>query len=221
MTLIVTRRIIGLALLIASTLMAACGPHSSNPSTESLTIYQDAPALKPLDLGAPGNSPGDAYYFSAALHSSPGGPVTGEVFGSKTLIKVAAEANPNSEKRATLLVFTFGGGPDQIIAFGAGDYPPTEAEFNAGQPVVRDFGRNRQIHGRAWPIDQYAKYERFIYPGVYACEVSGGAVPMSNSCLPGKVRLVGATAHENKAGIESNWLSVDRAVGQVIDSNPS
>ena len=104
--------------------MAACGPHSTNPSTETLTVYEDAPALKPLDLGSPGNSPGDAYYFSAALHSSPGGPMTGEVFGSKTLIKSAAEANPNAEKRATLLFFTFSGGQDQIIAFGAGDYPP-------------------------------------------------------------------------------------------------
>ena len=38
----------------------------------------------------------------------------GEVFGSKTLIKSAPEANPNAKKRATLL----------FIAFGAGDYPP-------------------------------------------------------------------------------------------------
>ena len=66
--------------------MAAYGPHSTNPSSETLTVYEDAPALKPLHLGFPGNSPGDAYYFSATLHSSPGGPVTGEVFGSKTLI---------------------------------------------------------------------------------------------------------------------------------------
>jgi hypothetical protein len=111
--------------------MAACGPHSTNPSTETLTVYEDAPALKPLDLGSPGNSPGDAYYFSAALHSSPGGPMIGEVFGSKTLIKSAPEANPNAEKRATLLFFTFSGGQD----------------------------------------DQYAKYRRFVYAGVYLFEV--------------------------------------------------
>jgi hypothetical protein len=61
--------------------------------------------------------------------------VTGEVFGSKTLIKLAAEASPNSEKRATVLFFTFGDG--QIIALGAVDYPSTAAEFNSGQPVVR------------------------------------------------------------------------------------
>jgi len=125
------------AALLVSMFMGACGPHSTNPSTETLTVFEDAPALKPLDLGSPGNSPGDAYYFSAALHFSPGGPMTGEVFGSKTLIKSAAEANPNAEKRATLLFFTFSGGQDQIIAFGAGDYPPTAAEFTAGQPVVR------------------------------------------------------------------------------------
>ena len=110
--------------LLVSILMPACGPHSTNPSTETLTVYEDAPALKPLDLGSPGNSPGDAYYFSAALHSSPGGPMIGKVFGSKTLINSAPEANPNAEKRATLLFFTFSGGQDQIIAFGAGDYPP-------------------------------------------------------------------------------------------------
>jgi hypothetical protein len=137
MKLILTRRIMASAALLVSILMAACGPHSTNPSTETLTVYEDAPALKPLDLGSPGNSPGDAYYFSAALHSSPGGPVTGEVVGSKTLIKSAAEANPNAEKRATLLFSTFGGGQDQIIAFGTGDYPPTAAEFDAGLPVGR------------------------------------------------------------------------------------
>jgi hypothetical protein len=134
MKLIVTRRRMTAAGLLVSCLIAACGPHSTNTT---LTIYQDAPALQPLDLGPPGNSPGDAYYFSAPLYSSPGGPVTGEVFGSKTLVKLAAQANPNSEKRATVLFFTFHGGQDQIIVFGAGDYPPTAAEFNAGQPVVR------------------------------------------------------------------------------------
>jgi hypothetical protein len=131
------RTMMAWAALLVSILMSGCGPHPTNSSIESLTVYQDAPTLNPLDLGPPGKSPGDAYYFSAPLHSSRGGPVTGEVFGSKTLIKVAAQANPNSEKRATLLVFTFGDGQDQIIAFGAVDYPPTAAEFNAGQPVVR------------------------------------------------------------------------------------
>ena len=40
-----------------------------------------------LDLGPPGNSLGDVYHFSAALHSERGGPVTGENVGSKTLVK--------------------------------------------------------------------------------------------------------------------------------------
>lgn len=87
--------------------LAPCGPHSTDPSTETLTIYEDAPTLTPLDLGPPGNSPGDAYYFSAPIYSSLGGRLIGEAFGSKTLIKLAAQANPNSEKRATLLFFTF------------------------------------------------------------------------------------------------------------------
>jgi len=56
------------AALLVSSLIAACGPHS----TDTLTIYQDAPTPKPLDLGQPG-----------------------EVFGSRTLVKVAAQANPN------------------------------------------------------------------------------------------------------------------------------
>ena len=123
------------AALLVSSLMAACSPHSTNPSTKTFTVYQNAPALKPLDLGPPGNGPGDAYYFSAPLHSSPGGPVTGEVFGSKTV--VAAQADPNSEKRATVLFFTFGDGRDQIIALGVVDYPPTAAEFNPDKPVMR------------------------------------------------------------------------------------
>src|SRR6266446_2942868 len=107
MNLIVTQRTAALAALLASTLMAACGLRSTNSSTETLTVYQDAPKMKLLDLGEPGNSPGDVYHFFAPLHSSPGGPVIGEVFGSKTLVKLATDANPDLEKRATLLFFTF------------------------------------------------------------------------------------------------------------------
>ena len=88
--------------------------------------------------------------------------MTGDVFGSKTVIKVAAEANPNSEKRATLLVFTFGDGQDQIIAFAAVDYPPTAAEFSARQPVVRAILGGTGKYMGAWPIDQYTEYGRFV-----------------------------------------------------------
>src|SRR5437762_11829819 len=107
MNLIATRRIIGLAALLASPLMAACGQRSTTALTETLTVYEDKPTMKLLDLGEPGNSPGDVYHFFATLHSAPGGPVTGEVFGSKTLIKIATDTNPNLETRATVLFFTF------------------------------------------------------------------------------------------------------------------
>jgi hypothetical protein len=137
MDLIATRRIIGLAAVLASTLMAGCGAHSTTASTETFTVYEDAPTMKLLDLGPPGNSPGDVYHFFAPLHSSQGGPVTGEVFGSKTLIKMSTDTNPNLETRATVLFFTFANRQDQIVAVGATDYPPTAGEFDAGQPVVR------------------------------------------------------------------------------------
>ena len=134
---IVMRRMIALAALLASTLMAACCPHSTKSSNETLTVYQDAPTLNLLDHGPLGRSPGDVHHFSAPLHSSPGGPVTGEVFGTKTLVKLATETNPNLEQRATLLSFTFGDRQDQIIVLGVVDYSPTGAEFNPDQPVVR------------------------------------------------------------------------------------
>jgi len=63
MNLMVTTRITGLAAVLASTLLAACGEHSTTPSTETLTVYEDKPTLKLLDLGPPGNSPGDVYHF--------------------------------------------------------------------------------------------------------------------------------------------------------------
>ena len=100
MNLILTRRMTAFAVLLASILLTACGLRSTNSSSETLTVYEDAPTLTHLDLGPPGNSPGDVYHFFAPLHSSPGGPVTGEVFGSKTLVKLATDANPNFEKRA-------------------------------------------------------------------------------------------------------------------------
>ena len=137
MNLIVTQRMTALAALLASTLMAACGLRSTNSSTETLTIYQDAPKVKLLDLGEPGNSPGDVYHFFAPLHSSPGGPVIGEVFGSKTLVKLATDANPNFEQRTTFLSFTFNDRQDQIIALGVADYSPTTGEFEADKPRAR------------------------------------------------------------------------------------
>jgi len=137
MNLIFQRTVRGLAALFASVLITVCGAHSTKQSTETFTVYEDAPKMSLLDLGAPGKSLGDVYHFSAALHSTRGGPVTGEVIGSKTLVKVATDANPNLERRATLLFFTFADGKDQIIAFGAADYTASAPEFDAGQPVVR------------------------------------------------------------------------------------
>jgi hypothetical protein len=137
MNLIFQWAVTGLGALFASVLITGCGAHSGNQSTENLTVYEDAPKMSLLDLGAPGNSLGDVYHFSAPLHSERGGPVTGEVIGSKTLVKVATDANPNLERRATLLFFTFADGKDQIIAFGAADYTTSAPEFEASQAVVR------------------------------------------------------------------------------------
>jgi hypothetical protein len=135
MNVIVIQRSMAIAaLLLTSSLIAACDQRSTNPSTETLTVYQDAPKLSLLDLGAPGNSLGDVYHFSASLHEKPGGPVIGEVIGSKTLVKVANDA---LERRATLMFFTFADRKDQIIAFGVADYSPSAPEFDAGQPAVR------------------------------------------------------------------------------------
>jgi hypothetical protein len=137
MNLILSQRRLVIAALLGCSLITACGQHSANPATETLIVYQDAPKLSLLDLGAPGNSLGDIYHFSAPLHSTPSGPVTGEGIGSKTLVKLATDANPNLERRATLMFFTFADRKDQIIAFGVADYSPSAPEFDAGQPVVR------------------------------------------------------------------------------------
>jgi hypothetical protein len=125
------------AAMSLSALIAGCETHSTNPSTETFIIYQDAPKMSLLDLGAPGNSLGDVYHFSAPLHSERGGPVTGEVVGSKTLVKMPTDASQNLERRATLMFFTFAEGKDQIIAFGAADYSPSVPEFDAGKLVAR------------------------------------------------------------------------------------
>src|SRR3954451_15772995 len=137
MNLIFQWMVTGLAALFASVLITACGAHSSNQSSENFTVYEDTPKMSLLDLGAPGNSLGDVYHFSAPLHSERGGPVTGEVIGSKTLVKMPTDGNANLERRATLLFFTFANGKDQIIAFGAADYSPSTPEFDGGKSVVR------------------------------------------------------------------------------------
>src|SRR5215510_2694722 len=137
MKLITQRIMMAAAALSLLALIAGCGARSANPSTETFTVYQDAPKMSLLDLGAPGNSLGDVYHFSAPLHSERGGPVTGELIGSKTLVKMPTDANPNLERRATLMFFTFASDKDQIIAFGVGDYSPSTPEFEAGRSAVR------------------------------------------------------------------------------------
>ena len=137
MKLITQRIMMAAAALSLSALIAGCGARSANPSTETFTVYEDAPKMNLLDLGAPGNSLGDVYHFSAALHSERGGPITGELIGSKTLVKMPTDANPNLERRATLMFFTFAGDKNQIIALGAADYTPSAPEFEAGRSAVR------------------------------------------------------------------------------------
>jgi len=134
---LVTQRTVTIITLLASILITGCRQRSTNPPTETVTVYEDAPKMSLLDLGAPGNSLGDVYHFSAPLHSERGGPVIGELVGSKTLVKMATDANPNLERRATLMFFYFADRKDQIIAFGVADYTPSAPEFEAGQPVIR------------------------------------------------------------------------------------
>ena len=143
--------------------MAACDHRSTNSSSETLTVYQDAPKLNLLDLGSPGNSPGDVYHFFAPLHSSPWRFGDRRGIWLKNVGQLATGANPNLEKRATLLFFTFGDLQDQIIALGVVDYSPTAAEFDAGQPVVRAIsGGTGKYGGSPWPIGQYAECGWFL-----------------------------------------------------------
>src|SRR5205814_8980003 len=116
MNLIVRRTMMVLAALSASALIVACGARSTTPSNDTFTVYEDAPKMSLLDLGAPGNSLGDIYHFSAPLHSERGGPLTGEVIGSKTLVKMATDADPNLERRATLLFLTCAVGKGRVLA---------------------------------------------------------------------------------------------------------
>jgi hypothetical protein len=110
---------------------------SKKPKTEQLSIHQDVPVILPLDVGPGGSSVGDSFYFHADLRSESGGPVVGEVFGTKVAVKTAIVENPLIEQRITNLVFTFNERRDQILVAGVADYPVAGAEFGADQPVVR------------------------------------------------------------------------------------
>jgi hypothetical protein len=114
--------------------VSACG---GGATKSSLAVYEDAPTLNPVDVGKPGKSPGDAYYFFANLRDQLGGPVTGHLYGMKTLIKPEDPSTPNAEQRATLLFFVFDKSQDQIVVAGVPDYPPNAPEFGANQPVLR------------------------------------------------------------------------------------
>ncbi|HXJ79387.1 MAG TPA: hypothetical protein VMS64_12000 [Candidatus Methylomirabilis sp.] len=105
--------------------------------TEQFMLHQDNPVITPLDLGASGRSAGDSFYFHAILRRTPAGPVVGEVFGIKTVVKTAIVQNPSVEQRFTDLVFTFNQRQDQIVVTGIADYPAAGNEFDSERPVVR------------------------------------------------------------------------------------
>lgn len=129
-------KIIGVCCALLCVVGAACST-DSGATKISLTVHEDAPTLQPVDVGTPGNSPGDSYYFFATLRSAPGAAVTGELYGTKTLVKPAPPDQPDAEQRATTLYFTFAHRQDQIIVAGVPDYPPNAPEFKANLPVLR------------------------------------------------------------------------------------
>jgi len=90
------------------------------------------------------------------------------------LIKLATDANPDLEKRGTLLVFTFGGGQDQIVVFGITNYSPAAGGFAAGQPVVRPvLGGTGKYHGCAWTGHQHAECGWFVHASIHVAQVIG------------------------------------------------
>jgi hypothetical protein len=126
---------LGAVIVTAGTLfVSACG---GDDGKSSLTVYEDVPTLNPADVGKPGSSPGDSYYFFANLRNQAGGAVTGHVYGMKTLVKPEDPSKPGTEQRATLLFFVFDKSQDQLVVAGVPDYPSNAPEFAADQPVLR------------------------------------------------------------------------------------
>jgi hypothetical protein len=124
------------AVIAAAGILSVSGCADDDAKSSS-TVYEDAPTLKSVDVGKPGNSPGDGYYFFANLRDEAGGPVTGHVYGTKTLVKPEDASKPGTEQRATMLFFVFDKSQNQIVVAGVPDYPPNAPEFAADQPVLR------------------------------------------------------------------------------------
>ena len=66
MKLITQRIMMAAAALSLLALIAGCGARSTNPSTETFTVYQDAPKMSLLDLGGAGKQSGRRLSFFCA-----------------------------------------------------------------------------------------------------------------------------------------------------------
>lgn len=130
-----TRIAAGLALVLLVAATSACAGGGRHKL--SLTVYEDAPAMNFVDQPPPGSSPGDTYYFFATLHDQPGGPVTGELYGTKTLVRPTTPSAPTVEQRATMMYFVWANRQDQIVVAGVPDYPSNAPEFWPNRPVMR------------------------------------------------------------------------------------
>jgi hypothetical protein len=95
--------------------------------------------------------------------------VTGELVGSKTLIKLAGDANPNLERRATLMFFTFAEPNDRVRRRGL--FAERSGIRSGPIRCARDPGRNRQVHWRTWPGGKYAQCGWFLQPKFHIAEI--------------------------------------------------
>jgi hypothetical protein len=156
------------AVIAAAGILSVSGC-AHDDAKSSMTVYEDAPTLNPVDVGKPGNSPGDGYYFFANLRDQAGGPVTGHVYGSKTLVKPEDASKPGTEQRATMLFFVFDKSQDQIVVAGVPDYPPNAPEFAAGSACAAGSARrNGKVQRREWPAHQHPQRRRFVQAGIFA-----------------------------------------------------
>ena len=133
-----TRRLLGALLIVGALLLvgAACG---GEPSTTTIIVRQDAPAISVVDfLDASGaaDPSGDFLPFRARI-TVDGRP--GVLIGLLTVLDVPVErrgVDVDLDQRIGTLVFDLGRG-DQIMALGGAVYPAGATQMRARAPQVR------------------------------------------------------------------------------------
>lgn len=149
----------------AATVTTAVGAAPVTPceASETVTVaHGPVPAPTTLDLGEPGESPGDVRIFHFDATADDGQTVRTDWVMTTTAIDAP---EPGLDTRLTTGDFAFGAGDDQLLLEGTAAYPGTDATLKPSATTVRALigGGGRYAGATGWVVSTHLEDDTWTH----------------------------------------------------------